>query len=161
MRFRLLGLLFLSLPAAACGHHPAHHHHHLPWEGRARDGAFAAEALAAGAATVTMVAMDEADRREPPPPRPLTPPLVGKVLWAGSGDAVPAVTVTLRDRDDLVVLHATTDDQGWFRFPLPLPPSWYVLSVDEDFGRGSTRLWLRDRRPGHLDVKLAPRPPVD
>src|SRR5688572_14973081 len=142
---------FALLLAAGCGHH---HHHFHPFGEIPRPTPL--EAVAVGATTLAAVAIDEAG--EPPtpaPPRPLARPLVGKVLLADTRGEVPGVRVTLHDPHDLVVLEAVTDERGWFRFPMPLPPSWYVLSVDDEAGRGSTRVWLHDRRPGHLDVLVS------
>lgn len=151
----LRAALVLAVLTIGCGHR--HHHCHSFWEGRRPDGASAAAAGVIGLITLIGMATDaQVAAREPDPPRPLTRPLVGKVLLADGRSEVAGVTVTLRDPHDLVVLEAVTDARGWFRFPLPLPPSWYVLSVDDEAGRGQTRLWLHERRPAHLNVLLQP-----
>jgi hypothetical protein len=83
---------------------------------------------------------------------PVEPPLVGRVRWLDSREAVPAVAVTLHRKNGLVVPTTTTDEAGWFRFPFPLKDDWYTVSVDVAGAKGETTLWLQDRRPDALEV---------
>jgi hypothetical protein len=119
------------------------------------DAAFELGALVVGAGVYALVTRPPgapagaADRAEQP--------LVGQVRWKGSSEGVPAVTVTLRRADGVVVPSTTTDRAGWFRFPFPPKPAWYTVAVDAAAAEGETTLWLQDRRPAALDVLVRPR----
>src|SRR6185369_614575 len=84
-------------------------------------------------------------------------PLVGQVRWQGSSEGVPAVPVTLRRADGVVVPGTVTDRAGWFRFPFPPKPAWYTVAVDAQGAEGELTLWLQDRRPAALDLFVRPR----
>lgn len=93
------------------------------------------------------------------PARPVHQPLVGHVRRDGSGKGVPAVTVSLRRADSAVVPRTTTDHEGRFQFVFPLTPGWYTVAVDAGEARGETTLWLQDRHPAPVEVRV--RPPAD
>jgi hypothetical protein len=144
-------LVVLALLAAGCA--PAEAYCYRPSPAEAVAGLFVA-GLAAG------VTLTEASHELPPPrpdkPRPTTPPLHGTVT-AESGERVPHVTVTLRGSTGFVELETTTDERGRFLFPMPLPPDWYRVSVDEEQGTAETRVWLHRR---HADLELQVQPPL-
>jgi hypothetical protein len=51
-----------------------------------------------------------------------------------------------------------TDRYGDFRFPMPLPPDWYRLAIEDDAIEGGARVWLaQERRPGGLVLVARPR----
>jgi hypothetical protein len=144
-------LLTLALLGAGCVPLESSHCYRRPSRGEAL-----AELLFAGFAAG--VELSETQHVEFPPPRepgPTTPPFFGTVSLP-SGDRVPQVTVTLRGTSDFVVLQATTDERGRFLFPMPLPPDWYTLTVDDDRAAGQARVWLH-KRHRDLDVKVEPR----
>jgi hypothetical protein len=97
-----------------------------------------------------------------PVPRPYAfaggPPLVGRIVWQGSGKGVARVPVILQGTHDVVVRRTTTDDAGRFSFAFPKRPDWYVVSVDADEGQGETTVWLQELRPAALVVPVSPRP---
>jgi hypothetical protein len=83
------------------------------------------------------------------PPRPTGRLFVGNLRF-DTGQPAANLRVTLRGSGDLVSLVAVTDFHGDFRFPLPVPPDWYLVGVDDPGLVGTVRVWLDQRGPGGL-----------
>jgi hypothetical protein len=94
---------------------------------------------------------------EPPSPRPTAHPFVGNLRFA-TGEPAAHLQVRLRGPGDVVSLFAITDLHGDFRFPLPLPPDWYLLGVEDPALEGTVRVWLNEHGPGGLVLTVRPRP---
>jgi hypothetical protein len=91
-------------------------------------------------------------------PAATVPLLVGRLRWQTSSSTapIPEATVTLRSAEG-ELLSTVSDQEGWFRFPLPRKPAWYTVTVDEGIGQGETTVWLQNRPPADLELGVRPR----
>jgi hypothetical protein len=121
-------------------------------------------------AEVTVAVAEIAERTSTPAPQPAPPPppppppaattsISGIVLWNGMpGQGLPSITVVLQGRG--LTLSASTDEDGRFELPGPLPRGEYVLFVDNVAIEGGVNVLVNSR--GSLDVVVpaGPRSPA-